>query len=157
RAQKKLGWAIGVAIAASASPSRRSSAAVDRGLDLQYDVAENCPDADWFRARVTGRTARAKFAKGGNPVALSAKPEGNGYRGLLVVSQDYSGKVERRSVDGETCEEVVDAPALVTALSIDPDASLEVPGEPPVPSNSASPAPPIVSTPSPVSHVSTGS
>jgi len=72
---------------------------------------------------------------------------GNRLRGDLTI--DDHGALSRRTVTGGTCDEVVSALALATALAVDPDALTAGPTEvPPVPS--APPNEPATTTAPPV-------
>ncbi len=67
-------------------------------------------------------------------------PSASGYSGVLIV--DRAGQQERRSMTGESCDEVVEALALTAALSIDPSATLTLgPAEPTKPRSSDFPTP----------------
>src|SRR6185295_20049993 len=63
--------------------------------------------------------------------------------GTLRVTQEKAGQLER-SVKASNCEQVADALALVAALSVDPDASLN-PREKPKPAGPSSATPPAPS------------
>ena len=115
-------------------------------VSLDYSAPASCPDAQAFRQQVLGRTKRVSFAEPAatGPLAWSIKiaETSGGSRGTLRVSGEVPSKLER-SVKAASCEQVVDALALVAALSVDPDASL-TPREKPRP-----PAPPPPAAPPP--------
>ena len=80
-------------------------------------------------------------------------------RGELRVI-DEQGETDTRRVEGDTCDEVVQALSLTAALAIDPTAYLSVPPRPPPPAPSVSasppppPPPPEPPPPPPPSHTS---
>ena len=118
---------------------------------FDYRAPAGCPDADVFARRVAERTARGRPAEHGElsrtfVVSVTLDEEGAGAR---VEFTDTRGTHVTRAVRGETCDEVVSAIALVTALAIDAgtsDESEAMPAIAPAPSPAASvqpaPAPP---------------
>ena len=98
-------------------------------LRLTYRVPAACPDEAQFLREVAARTGQGRRAapdEPGRSFAIAVTAEGNGERGVLAVASG-GGAVSTREVFGDTCNEVVLALALMTALAIDPAA------EPPVP------------------------
>ncbi|HMJ51168.1 MAG TPA: hypothetical protein VK540_03810 [Polyangiaceae bacterium] len=84
----------------------------------------SCSSAEDFWGRVRARAPGARQAHAGEPartfiigVDASVSPL-RGY--LRVVYPD--GRSSARDVEGESCAEIVDALALITALDVDPDA-----------------------------------
>jgi hypothetical protein len=136
-----------------ASPLAR---AAEPGEPVQIEIQDKagCTDKDAFMAAVRARSARIREAEPGETarafrVALAVTPDG-AYRGeLTVVDADSEGPWGRsRSIDGKSCQEVVDALAIFTVLAVDPSA---VTGEQPVdapPEETAVP-PPIPLAPPP--------
>jgi len=115
-------------------------------VSLDYSAPASCPDAQAFREQVLSRTKRVSFSEPAAPGSLAwsikiAETSG-GSRGTLRVSGEVPSKLER-SVKAASCEQVVDALALVAALSVDPDASL-TPGEKPPPAVPPPAAPRLV-------------
>jgi hypothetical protein len=104
----------------SASPAFAQHAA-----RVEYSVDATCPGQDDFLARVRARTDRLERTTPDDeatPVyrVSATVTEGAAHGRLEMV--DPSG-ISARDVDGVTCEDVVDALALVLALAIDPNAS----------------------------------
>jgi hypothetical protein len=80
----------------------------------------------------------------------------SGSRGTLRVGGARPGKLVR-SVTASSCEQVVNALALVAALSVDPEALLEAPDEPrPAPKPAAPPAPAAARPAAPNPNASSG-
>lgn len=122
---------------------------------LDYRAPAGCPEASSFREQVLGRTKRLSFAERNVEPSLFwrvdiAESSGRSHGTLRVTGARPSAL--QRDVQASSCEQVVDALALVAALSVDPEASLaprEKPQSPttaPVPAAGAStptpPAPP---------------
>ena len=99
---------------------------------LEYHAPDACPDERAFVARVRSRTTRFVLAgadaTGGDEVArsfsvdVSTTPHGVEGR-LTSLEATRTPAPATRVVAGETCDEVVDALALITALAVDPNAS----------------------------------
>jgi hypothetical protein len=118
-------------------------------LHVEYAAPGNCPTRDDFEARVRARTALARFSddEGAEVVRVVVTPTGVTYAGHLSIT-GQSGRTSERDVEDTLCPDVVDALALVTALSVDPNATLS----PTAPASSAPTASPIASaTPIPTS------
>jgi hypothetical protein len=122
-------------------------------LRLRYEAPQTCPDADVFLGEVAARTPLARPA-GANETATV----------LHVVIEDVSGgsagtlelaapgaTTSVRKVSAADCGQVISALALMTALAIDPNASLapapppadEAPRPLPIPKGTAKPAPKV--------------
>jgi hypothetical protein len=137
-----LGFAL-VAVRAHADPSQPNAttglstapAPVPAALHVEYVAPGDCPSEADFEAGVQARTTFARFADEPNAQAVhvvvrstTAKYAGH----LSIVSR--SGRVSERDVEDALCSDVVDALALVTALAVDPNATLSMPvpaGPPP--------------------------
>ncbi len=132
-------------------------------LRLEYAAPGNCPTEADFEAGVLARTAFARFANEGDAQAVRVvvRPTGVTYAGHLSIV-GRSGRVSERDVEDTLCSDVVDALALVTALAVDPNATLTLPARagqassppllaPPLDASSPeSPAPPTApASPSP--------
>jgi hypothetical protein len=143
----RLGWALFViTLAASA-----------RGDDVVhfrvvYHSPADCPDARTFAAGITGRTERARIAKGADSVLVEVSIEtATGNEGRVRITGKEREPIER-SVRGADCGEIVDALALITALAFDPDASSERRALPePEPAPVSEPVTPPPPPPPPVS------
>jgi hypothetical protein len=111
------GLAVGV-------PGRASAGDVEP-VQFAYSAPSTCPDAEAFVKEVRARTARFRIIEGGPglrsfEVRIAAAP--NGFTGMLRVV-DRTGAVSARSVERPQCDDVAKTLALVTAISIDPEAA----------------------------------
>jgi hypothetical protein len=97
---------------------------------VEYSGRPDCPDKSTFMAQVRSRSARIRDAEPGESarafqVTLS-QTAGRFHGELLVVDANTEASAERvRAIDGDSCEEVVDALALFTVLAVDPTAILD--------------------------------
>ncbi len=95
---------------------------------VEYEAPPECPDALAFLGSVQSRTSRVRAAApeeatNATVVRVTLGGDANGSWGSLMLLE--AGKVTgRRRVEGASCDEVVDALALATALSLDPTALL---------------------------------
>jgi len=106
----------------------------DATIGVAYDAPSSCPDASVFMERLRARTAHADLV-----------PAPEVARFAVIVSSTDTASSARiqfsgaevlpatRTVSGRTCDEVVTAAALITALAI--EASLS--GAPPLPADPA--------------------
>ncbi|MBW2528493.1 MAG: hypothetical protein JRI23_30235, partial [Deltaproteobacteria bacterium] len=133
-------------------------------VHLQYERSGPCAGRDAFVAQVAARTPKARWATSPEgvrvfQVTLAADPE-EGERwsqaaGTLTIL-DTDGSRATRRVEGDSCEEVLAAVALIAALAIDPQADVlgAVVAPPPTPPMWEPPAPlpptPIPPPPPPV-------
>ena len=138
--------AVLLALGASAVPVR-----------VGYDAPAECPNAQAFYDAVRARTDHVRQAVGEEPrldVTVRVTREPRGFAG--EVREVVNGKESAvRSMDGETCKEVVEALSLTVALSIDPDAhapvAKPVPSPPPqAPPAAANPTAPLAPQPTSV-------
>ncbi len=88
------------------------------GVRIDYQVDASCAGQDAFVAEVHARSPRIRFAPEA-PRTLVVRVEPHG--GKLVGRIELGGT--QRTVAGATCEEVISALGLVTALALDPLAS----------------------------------
>lgn len=98
-------------------------------LRASYEAAPGCPDRAAFYEALSARSNRVRQANGDEPaleISVRVSRSERGFHGELRPSQAPSGA---RSVDGETCQEVVEALSLTLAMSLDPDA--HAPSPPP--------------------------
>jgi hypothetical protein len=104
--------------------------ATEAGEPLRVEVLDRagCSDKDAFMTAVRARSARIREAAPGETarglrVVIAVGADGS-YRGeLTVIDDDRDGAWGRsRSIEGTTCQEVVDSLALFTVLAIDPTA-----------------------------------
>jgi len=94
-------------------------------VHITYGAVAACPGRDAFIAQVQARTSRARVTADGElgrTIAVSVQPTGRGFFGTLVVTTP-SGETSERDVSAPSCDEVVEALALITALTIDPEAN----------------------------------
>jgi hypothetical protein len=92
---------------------------------LDFAAHEGCPDKDAFFAGVRARTARVRHAAAGEAARIfrvRVTRDGHRSQGELGIF-DELGQTDTRSIEGESCSEVMSALALIAALSIDPSAS----------------------------------
>ena len=88
------------------------------GVKLDYQVDASCAGQDAFVAEVHARSPRIRFAPdAARSLVVRVEPRG----GKLVGRIELGGT--QRTVAGATCEEVISALGLVTALALDPLAS----------------------------------
>jgi hypothetical protein len=120
---------------------------------LDYRAPPGCPDAVAFMRGVQGRTRRVRVAEEGESartfVVQIVNVEDRVVGHVRVTEEGL--ETDSRSFEGADCAEVVDALALTTALSVDPEARLlaeptEADAEKPPP---APPKPPEPAAPPP--------
>jgi hypothetical protein len=112
---------------------------------VRYEPAPDlgCPDESAFTGQVEARTRRVAWARAREPatvleVVISSVP--GGAAGVLTV-RTPDGSTSEREVTAASCEQVLSALALVTALALDPDAST-APIAPVVPPPASAPTAP---------------
>ena len=95
-------------------------------FSVGFDAPTNCPSKDSLIGQVLARTSLAEPVESAGTlkfdVRLSA-PSNAPVVGTLAV-RIPTGKTSLRSLDGDTCEEVVTALALIMALTMDPKAQV---------------------------------
>jgi hypothetical protein len=114
---------VAATVAACVSSSRPADAQTATRID--YSASPGCPDEGAFVARVRARTSRLRApapGEGASEYRVQVTPMAAGARGSLTVVEP-SGATSSREVEGDTCESVVEALALIAALALDPDAS----------------------------------
>ena len=109
-------------------------------------LAPECQGASNFAERLLSRTHRLRRANPGEPgivFDIAARPFQTGFVGQLQI-QELDGRYTQRSVEGATCDGVINALAFVAAVLVDPEAAQRVapPAAPPAPE-----LPPIPPTP----------
>lgn len=119
-------------------------------IRVNYDAPASCPNQDAFYDAVRARTERVRKAQGDEPrvdVNVRVTRGDRNYHGEMrqVVNQ---GETAARSVDGETCKDVVEALSLTVALSLDPEAHAPAPPEEAPPRSEPS-APAVAAAPTP--------
>jgi hypothetical protein len=129
-------------------------AQTDEPILVRVQESMSCTNAGDFFGRVHRRAPVARPARGGEPArvfTLAAEPFQATVRGHLVVNH-LDGSQSSRTVEGASCDEVVDALALVVALDIDPHAASSVAPDGPMVARDApgrAPPPEVVISPEP--------
>lgn len=128
---------------------------------LAYDAPPDCPSADGFLGEVAARTSIPRLAQPdetATTLTVIVRKIAGGFKGTLEMGAGKSSAATRH-VSAADCEQVVSALALMTALAIDPNASVtpvrkqqEPPPKKPEPvaPQPASP-PPVAPSPPPAS------
>jgi hypothetical protein len=120
-------------------------------VQLTYTAPDGCPSEANFRVAVTERGGQ--FDRGSSPssvreLQVSVAQDERGFRGSLQSSSADSASAVR-TVHGSSCQEVVDALAVVSALALrgeeppPPAVAAEPPPEPPPAAAPVPPAPPL--------------
>jgi hypothetical protein len=91
---------------------------------VDYQGPADCPTASGFQERLATRTSNIRVVREGDTtwrlvVRVARAPRGSGTHGELSIRNADGGEA-RRAVDGDTCESVVDALALMSAMALDP-------------------------------------
>jgi hypothetical protein len=98
----------------------RAEAAEDATPDVQYVVPAACPDVRTFRERLDARVAGASkeaVSKSLRAITIRIDETPAGYSGSLVI-RDTDGAASTRELSAPTCDEVVDAFAVLSALTM---------------------------------------
>ena len=115
---------------------------------IEYSAPDECPSAEEFSGRVKQRVSKARFAEEGElartfRVRVASREDKSVARVEFV---DADGEKASRTIAAPTCDEVVNAIALATALAMDARAGEEPPETVPV-------APPPAVAPEPEAPV----
>lgn len=147
----RLGLALCCALLTLAV-ARAATAEDGVALQLRYMAPGDCPNAASFFAQVTARTALARAAAQGeraSELVIAIAHVAGGSTGTLELTAP-DGASSTRSVSAAQCEQVVTALALMTALAVDPNASVAAV---PKPAPAATPSEPVhTDSPSPSSN-----
>jgi hypothetical protein len=112
--------ALAAALLCLATPARADK----ETIALEYAASTGCPDRKQFVERVRTFTTKAEIVSDdGAPrrkFGVQVERSGNVVRGDLTI--DDRGAKTTRHVSGATCDEVISALALATAIAVDPDA-----------------------------------
>jgi hypothetical protein len=112
--------ALAAALLCTALPAR----AEKETIALDYQVGAGCPDRSQFVLRVHTFTTKAEIVSDDSAplrkFGVQVLRAGNAVRGELTI--DDRGAKTTRQVSGATCDEVISALALATAIAVDPDA-----------------------------------
>jgi hypothetical protein len=140
--KERVKWcaALSTAWLCMASPARADKEAIL----LDYEPTTGCPDRARFVEQVRTFTAKAEIVSDESTAhrkfEIRVSRVGSAVHGELTID-DHVGRTAR-TVSGASCDEVISALALATAIAVDPDAL----GAEPAPSTSA---PPVAPTPKP--------
>jgi len=134
---------VGTAVVAVARAQDGSEA-----VRFRYEAPEPCPSIDAFQSAVMNRTSRARTAQPQERArefdVVLARRDAH-WQGRLTI-HEQSGAASERTVEGDSCQEVMDAVALVTALAIDPRARTVPAAEPIASAAPAGSSPPSSAT-----------
>jgi hypothetical protein len=140
-----LGAALVATLACVALPARADSEAIT----LDYDAGAGCPDRKEFVVRVHSFTSKAEIVTDdGAPrrkFGVQVSHAANSVQGELTI--DDRGAKTTRHVSGKTCDEVISALALATAIAVDPDALGDETAAEPAAPKATEPAPPAKARP----------
>lgn len=140
---------IGLAVAGMALLLAAGAAIADIApVRIDYRAEPGCPGAAAFLGAVSALTPNARHPVDAAPArrfTVRIERAGAQHVGRLRI-EEIDGVGAEREVKGSTCDDVVAALALVTALAIDAG-----PIDAPLPSASAPPPPPSASAPPPAS------
>ena len=127
--------------------TRTVSADEAEPLRIEYHVAPSCPSEAEFVAEVRAHTTRWRDAIGAEQArhfVIDVAARGKTMHGRLALTDLADGSAVRE-LDGATCDVVVETLALMTALAIDPQASLApIPQPAPAPAPTPTAAPPVL-------------
>src|SRR5262245_40279823 len=116
--------ALGVLAWVAVPPCAR--AASPQPLRLSYSAHAGCPDAAQFRESVLKRVKRPTSFDGESPsqyFEVKLVKDASGFEGELVVREARASKAaSTRRFHTETCEQAVQALAIVAALAADSNA-----------------------------------
>jgi hypothetical protein len=147
--------ARGLACAIFVAPALAGVAYADppqEPIRIEYTAPPGCPNTEAFFEEIVERAPRARLVADGAPartivVSLTSGKEAS--FGRLLI-RDLDGTESARDMTGDTCQEVVSALALVTALTVDPRASTKPVGtSAPAPASAAASAPASASASAP--------
>jgi hypothetical protein len=144
---------LGFAASVLGSTNARADATRAEPIRVDFRAPAVCPVMDAFTADLRARTPRVRDAKGDEAawqISVSVDVDGAEPRGRLSMKTP-AGRDSVRELTGPTCEEVVDALALIAALAIDPEASTAPIAKPPPSPKEAS----ATTSPAPIAPVST--
>jgi hypothetical protein len=101
---------------------------------IEYLAPAGCPTEEEFLVRVRARAPRVRRASEGDRVRtfVISIAGAHGERSGHLVVRDVDGKTADRDMVGNTCEEVVDALALITALAVERSALTSSPASAPL-------------------------
>jgi len=105
-----------LAVIAAGSPARADQEVVE----LRYSAPPDCPSRAAFEAEILERTPSVRLSEPARRVfAVTIETTADGFRGTLVVD-----RASDKELAAPRCEDLTTALALVTALAIDPTATV---------------------------------
>lgn len=116
--------AVALLVLLTASPG---AAAEPEGVRIDYGAPLGCPDAAGFLRSLRERTTRFRQAtpeEQAREFTVRVSPVASAYSGQLEI-RGLTGSVAVRHVEAKSCDQVVNALALITALAISPNALTE--------------------------------
>ena len=122
RACRRMGAMMLLALSVAGSPARANAA--PEHIRLQFSAPPNCAKNATFIRALRQRTGRFRLANGDERTrvfVVNITQANASVSGRLEI-QGPQAETSMRSVSGKTCDEVVAALALMTALAIDPSA-----------------------------------
>jgi hypothetical protein len=135
--------ASGAALAAALLCAALPAQAEKETIALDYQVGAGCPGRAAFVERVHTFTTKAEIATEAGAALrrfdVRVLRSGSSVRGELTI--DDHGAKTTRQVAGTTCDEVISALALATAIAVDPDALGGTPSDAPPKPPDAEPPP----------------
>jgi hypothetical protein len=143
-----------LALLVSSAVALPSLAAADASVSLAYEAPEGCPTQPDFVAAVAARGGAfdgqgATGVTGSHRVMVVAiRRDNHGVTGAFQVREAETA-TNKREVHGQSCGEVVDALAVVTAIALRADADADAAGVVAPAAVVAPPVAPPVATPSP--------
>ena len=103
------------------STTALTAVAQAEAVRVSYQGGRGCPPPEAFRSALLARTEAVRFASGDEGyrmIRVRVSTEGARATGRLEIELP-NGVSRVREIDGETCKDVVDALALVAALTIE--------------------------------------
>jgi len=113
----------------------RVALAEPEAVHIDYAAPAGCPDTTAFLRALQNRTTRFREAATDEPARKFlawVRAAGASFSGRLEI-RGPDGRTAVRTVDAAVCQEVASALALITALTIDPDALTGARRDPPFP------------------------
>lgn len=92
-------------------------------MSVSYTASDDCPPRSLFIGNLLARTQRLRLVEAGDTAfTVLIERHGAASAGSLAVVTPDGAAPAVREVEADTCSEVVEALALVAALTVDPDA-----------------------------------
>jgi hypothetical protein len=116
------------------APDREPGPGGTLALALEWNAPATCPQGDRVQVVVATLLARKVELEPASHLRVRGDIAPLGSRWLLQLAIDDHGTVEQRRLEGDRCDTLADAAALIIATGIDPRqvaASLAEPSEPP--------------------------